>query len=106
MALVKFMVLIASKSALDIARKWVGIRLKKHCLHFILGDAETIQFDTKFDYLITSVVSSRELNGPELDIYFPYAVVALTKLYYLRPKTSVGRKLRNKEASGKEWHYW
>ena len=36
----------SSKSALDIARKWVG---KKQNIHFILGDAETIQFDTKFD---------------------------------------------------------
>jgi len=33
----------SSKSALDIARKWVG---KKQNMHFILGDAETIQFDT------------------------------------------------------------
>jgi len=38
----------SSKSALDIARKWVG---KKQNMHFILGDAETIQFDTKFDII-------------------------------------------------------
>ena len=37
-----------SKSALDIARRWVG---KKQNVHFILGDAETIQFDTKFDII-------------------------------------------------------
>ena len=29
-------------------RKWVG---KKQNMHFILGDAETIQFDTKFDII-------------------------------------------------------
>jgi len=37
-----------SKSALDIARRWVG---KKQNVHFILGDAETVQFDTKFDII-------------------------------------------------------
>ena len=40
-----------SKSALDIARRWVG---KKQNVHFILGDAETIQFDTKFDIITVS----------------------------------------------------
>ena len=38
----------SSTSALDIAKKWVG---KKQNIHFILGDAETIQFDTKFDVI-------------------------------------------------------
>ena len=38
----------SSKSALDIARKWVG---NKKNMHFILGDAETIQFDKRFDII-------------------------------------------------------
>ena len=38
----------SSKSALDIARKWVG---NKKNIHFILGDAETIQFDKRFDII-------------------------------------------------------
>jgi len=37
-----------SKTALNIAKKWVG---KKKNVHFILGDAETIEFKTKFDVI-------------------------------------------------------
>ena len=35
-----------SKTAINIAKKWVG--MKKN-ISFIIGDAETIQFNTKFD---------------------------------------------------------
>jgi len=37
-----------SKTALSIAKKWVG---KKKNVRFILGDAETIEFKTKFDVI-------------------------------------------------------
>ena len=37
-----------SKTAISIAKKWVG---KKKNVHFILGDAETIEFKTKFDVI-------------------------------------------------------
>ena len=36
----------SSDSALKIAKKWVGV---KKNVHFVRGDAETIQFNTKFD---------------------------------------------------------
>ena len=35
-----------SKTAINIAKKWVGM---KENIRFIIGDAETIQFNTKFD---------------------------------------------------------
>ena len=36
----------SSDSALKIAKKWVGVKKNDH---FVRGDAETIQFNTKFD---------------------------------------------------------
>ena len=36
----------SSKTAINIAKKWVGV---KENVRFIIGDAETIQFNTKFD---------------------------------------------------------
>ena len=38
----------SSNSALKIAKKWVG---NKKNVHFVRGDAETIQFNTKFDVI-------------------------------------------------------
>ena len=38
----------SSNSALKIAKKWVGY---KKTIHFVRGDAETIQFNTKFDVI-------------------------------------------------------
>ena len=38
----------SSYSALKIAKKWVG---DKKNIHFVRGDAETIEFNTKFDVI-------------------------------------------------------
>ena len=38
----------SSNSALKIAKKWIG---DKKNIHFVRGDAETIQFNTKFDII-------------------------------------------------------
>ena len=38
----------SSNSALKIAKKWIG---DKKNIHFVRGDAETIQFNTKFDVI-------------------------------------------------------
>ena len=51
-----------SKTALSIAKKWVG---KKKNVRFILGDAETIEFKTKFDVITCQSVSYTHLRAHE-----------------------------------------